>query len=87
MFINKVLAKFNLDQILGRYIEVLLTDSYLLLSVKEASVKRTQLYQQLVGLLAYISTFIRPDILQAHSVLVRHLQNPRQKHIAAAKHV
>jgi len=87
LFINKVSAKINLAQTLGRYPVVLLTDSYLLLSVKEASVKRTQLYQQLVGLLAYISTFTQPNMSQAHSVLVRHLQNPRQKHIAAAKHV
>ena len=80
-------AKFDLAQTLGRYPAVPLTDSYLLPSVEEASVERTQLYQQLVGSLAYISTFTRPDVSRAHSVLARHLQNPGQKHVAAAKHV
>jgi hypothetical protein len=86
-FIDKVSAKFNLAQTSGRYPAVLLIDSYLPSSVEEASVKRTQLYQQLVGSLAYISTFTRPDVSRAHSVLARHLQNPGQKHVAAAKHV
>ena len=86
-FIDKVSAKFDLAQTLGRYPAVPLTDSYLLPSVEEASVERTQLYQQLVGSLAYISTFTRPDVSRAHSVLARHLQNPGQKHVAAAKHV
>lgn len=86
-FIDKVSAKFDLAQTSGRYPAVPLTDSYLLASVEDASVERTQLYQQLVGSLAYISTFTRPDVSRAHSVLARHLQNPGQKHVAAAKHV
>jgi hypothetical protein len=85
-FIDKVSAKFKLAQSTGRYPAVPLTESYLLPSVEEPDAERTREYQQLVGLLAYISTFTRPDVSRAHSVLARHLQNPGQKHLAAAKH-
>ena len=61
-FIDKVSAKFDLAQTLGKYPAVPLTDSYLLPSVEEANIECTQLYQQLVGLSAYISTFTRPNI-------------------------
>jgi hypothetical protein len=85
-FIDKVSVKFDLAQTTGRYPAVPLTESYLPPSVEEPDTDRTRVYQQLVGSLAYISTFTRPDVSRAHSVLARHLQNPGQKHLAAAKH-
>jgi hypothetical protein len=86
-FIDKVAAKFNLTQATGRYPPVPLVENYLQTSPDEPDAKRTHTYQQLVGSLAYISTFTRPDVARAHSVLARHLQNPGQKHMSAARHV
>jgi hypothetical protein len=71
----------------GRYTAVPLLENSLTHSEEETNDQRTQLYQQLVGLLAYISTFTRPNVARAHSVLARHLQNPGQKHVSAVKHV
>jgi hypothetical protein len=36
---------------------------------EEPNSERTKLDQQLVGSLAYIATFTRPDVARAHSVL------------------
>jgi hypothetical protein len=87
-FIEKVVNKFDLDQKSGgRHPAVPLVENSLLQSAEETNYQCTQLYQQLVGSLAYISTFTRPDVGRAHSVLARHLQNPGQKHVSAVKHV
>ncbi|KAF7573279.1 hypothetical protein PtrM4_081840 [Pyrenophora tritici-repentis] len=43
-------------------------------------------YQQLVGSLAYISVFTRPDISLTHSILSRYLNNPGEQHLRAAIH-
>ncbi|KAF7565120.1 hypothetical protein PtrM4_045540 [Pyrenophora tritici-repentis] len=87
-FIEKVVNKYDLDQKSGgRYPAVPLVENSLAQSTKDTSNQRTQLYQQLVRSLAYISTFTRPDVARAHSVLARHLQNPGQKHVSAVKHV
>ncbi|KAI0567911.1 Pol-like protein, partial [Pyrenophora tritici-repentis] len=87
-FIEKVVNKYDLDQKSGgRYPAVPLVENSLAQSTEDTSNQRTQLYQQLVGSLAYISTFTRPDVARAHSVLARHLQNPGQKHVSAVKHV
>ncbi|KAF7573884.1 hypothetical protein PtrM4_055070 [Pyrenophora tritici-repentis] len=87
-FIEKVVNKYDLDQKSGgRYPAVPLIENSLAQSTEDTSNQRTQLYQQLVRSLAYISTFTRPDVARAHSVLARHLQNPGQKHVSAVKHV
>ena len=87
-FIEKVVNKFDLDQKSGgRYPAVPLVENSLAHSTEDPNHQRTQLYQQLVGSLAYISTFTRPDVARAHSVLARHLQNPGQKHLSAVYHV
>jgi hypothetical protein len=87
-FIDKAVKKFDLDlKSRGRYPAVPLVESVLAQSAEKTDHQRTQLYQQLVGSLAYISTFTRPDVARAHSVLARHLQNPGQKHVSAVKHV
>jgi hypothetical protein len=43
-------------------------------------------YQQLVGSMAYISVFTRPDISLTHSVLSRYLTSPGEQHLLAATH-
>ena len=61
-------------------------ENFLPPSTEDPNSQRTKLYQQLVGSLAYIATFTRPDVARAHSVLARHLANPGQKHLYAAIH-
>jgi hypothetical protein len=82
-FIEKVAAKYNIAQ-MSKYLAVPLVDGNLGLSTEEPDDKRTKLYQELVGSLAYISTYTRPDVAQTHLELSRYLQNPGQKHVSAA---
>ncbi|KAF7568935.1 hypothetical protein PtrM4_113500 [Pyrenophora tritici-repentis] len=84
-FINKVASKFNLTSDKG-YPDFPIKENVLPPSTEEPNSKRTKIYQQLVGSLAYIATFTRPDVARAHSVLARHLANPGQKHLYAAIH-
>jgi hypothetical protein len=84
-FIDKVASKFNLTSEKG-YPDFPMKENFLPPSSEEPNSKRTKLYQQLVGSLAYIATFTRPDVARAHSVLARHLANPGQKHLYAAIH-
>jgi hypothetical protein len=85
-FIDKVAAKYNIADT-SKYPAVPLVDGNIGLSTEEPDEQRTKLYQELVGSLAYISTYTRPDVAQAHSELSRYLQNPGQKHVSAAYHV
>jgi hypothetical protein len=64
-FIEKVAAKYNIAQ-MSKYLAVPLVDGNLGLSTEEPDDKRTKLYQELVGSLAYISTYTRPDVAQTH---------------------
>jgi hypothetical protein len=56
-FINKVAAKYNIAQKSTTYPAVLLVDGNISLSTEEPDDKRTKLYQELVGLLAYILAY------------------------------
>ena len=78
-------SKFNLASN-KPYPDFPLKETILPPSTEEPNTERTKLYQQLVGSLAFISTFTRPDVARAHSVLARHLANPGQKHLYAAIH-
>jgi hypothetical protein len=84
-FIDKVAAKYNIAQT-SRYPAVPLVDGNIGLSIEEPEEQRTKLYLELVGSLAYISMYTRPDVTQTHSELSRYLQNPGQKHVSAAYH-
>ena len=86
-FIDKVAAKYNIAQGSTKYPAVPLVDGKIGPSTEEPDEQRTKLYQELVGSLAYISTYTRPDVAQAHLELSRYLQNPGQKHISATYHV
>jgi hypothetical protein len=85
-FIDKVAAKHNIAQMSRAYPAVPLLDGNISPSTEEPDEQRTKLYQELVGSLAYISTYTQPDVAQTHSELSRYLQNPGQKHISAAYH-
>jgi hypothetical protein len=86
-FINKVASKFEIESYSNRGTGAPLAKDYLEASTEPQNDCRTSMYQQLVGLLAYISVFTRPDVARARSVLARHLQNPGQKHLSAAYQV
>jgi hypothetical protein len=86
-FINKVATKFNL-RLKGKavYPDVPLKENWLPKSTEPPNENRTKLYQELVGSLAYLASFTRPETARAHSVLARHLQNPGQKHLHSVIH-
>jgi hypothetical protein len=85
-FIDKVAAKFGLEQTHSRYPDSPLAENYLEPSKDPPDDAQTEKYQQLVGSLGYLSSFTRPDIARTHSILARHLQNPGPAHIRAAIH-
>jgi hypothetical protein len=85
-FIDKVAAKYNIAQTSRAYPAVPLVNGNIGPSTEEPDEQRTKLYQELVGSLAYISMYTRPDVAQTHFELSRYLQNPGQKHVGAAYH-
>jgi hypothetical protein len=85
-FIDKVTAKYNLMEGATTLPEFPMGDTQLQPHtgvVDEALKKR---YQQLVGSMAYISVFTRPDISLTHSILSRYLTSPGEQHLRAAIH-
>ena len=85
-FIDKVTAKYNLMEGATTLPDFPIADTKLkphTETVDEALKKR---YQQLVGSMAYISVFTRPDISFTHSILSRYLTSPGEQHLRAAIH-
>lgn len=76
---DKTATTFDLRLSNTRYPNVPLRDKNLLSSTKELNAARTHRFQQVVGLLVYISTSTCPDVARAHLVLARALQNLGQK--------
>ena len=83
-FIDKVCARFNI-QLVGKSPETPMLENWLPQSVDEPDKNRTKLYQQLVGSLAYIAIWGRPDVARAHVIYACHLTNPGQSHLAKIK--
>jgi hypothetical protein len=83
---HKVAAKYNIAQTSRAYPAVPLVDDNISPSTEDPDEQRTKLCQKLVGSLAYISMYTRPDVAQTNSELSRYLQNPGQKHVSAAYH-
>jgi hypothetical protein len=83
-FIDKVCARFDIEA-LGRSPDVPLTENWLPQSTEEPDTARTKLYQQLVGSLAYIAVWGRPDVARAHVVFACHLTNPGQSHVSKVR--
>jgi hypothetical protein len=54
---------------------------YLEQSLEEPNEARTKTYQELVGYLAYLTQYTRPDLARAHVIHASHLTNPGQAHI------
>ncbi|KAI1507549.1 Pol protein [Pyrenophora tritici-repentis] len=84
-FIDKVAHKYNLMEGATTLPDFPMAETNLEPNtvVDKALKKR---YQQLVGSLAYISVFTRPDISLTHSILSRYLNNPGEQHLRAAIH-
>jgi hypothetical protein len=80
-FINKVCARFGIEAV-GKAPDVPLTENWLPQSTEEPDAARTKLYQQLVGSLAYIAVWGRPDVARTHVVYACHLTNPGQSHVS-----
>lgn len=85
-YIEKVCSRFDIT-VSGRYPDIPITENWLDPSNEEPSKERTKLYQQLVGSLAYIAVWGRPDVARTHVILASHLINPGQKHVSKAKKV
>jgi hypothetical protein len=75
-FIDKVWARFGIEAA-GRSPDVPLTENWLPQSTEQHEATRTKLYQQLVGSLAYIAVWGRPDFARTHVVFACHLTSPR----------
>lgn len=80
-FIDKVCARFSIEAV-GKAPDVPLTENWLPQSTEETDTSRTKLYQQLVGSLAYIAVWGRPDVARTHVVFACHLTNPGQSHVS-----
>ena len=85
-FIDKVTTKYNLMEGAVSLPEFPMADFKLepYTGVVDEALKKR--YQQLVGSMAYISVFTRPDIALTHSILSRYLTNPGEQHLRAAIH-
>ncbi|KAI1515853.1 Pol protein [Pyrenophora tritici-repentis] len=80
-FIDKVCARFSIEAV-GKAPDVPLTENWMPQSTEETDTARTKLYQQLVGSLAYIAVWGRPDVARTHVVFACHLTNPGQSHVS-----
>ncbi|CAE7022001.1 Pol protein [Pyrenophora teres f. teres] len=83
-FIDKVCACFGIETT-GRCPDLPLTENWLPQSNEEPDAARTKLYQQLVGSLAYIAVWGRPDVARTHVVFACHLTNPGQSHVSKVR--
>jgi hypothetical protein len=76
-----VCARFSIEAV-GKAPDVPLTENWLPHSIEEPDAARMKLYQQLVGSLAYIAVWGRPDVARTHVVFACHLINPGESHIS-----
>jgi hypothetical protein len=80
-FIDKVCTRFSISAV-GKAPDVPLTENWLPQSSEKPDAARTKLYQQLVGSLAYIAVWGRPDVARTHVVFACHLTNSGQSHVS-----
>jgi hypothetical protein len=85
-YIDKVAAKYNITST-GRPSEVPMLVNFLEQSLEEPNEARTKTYQELVGYLAYLTQYTRPDLARAHVIHASHLTNPGQAHIESIRRV
>ncbi|WVY90763.1 hypothetical protein V8G54_036277 [Vigna mungo] len=83
-YINEVLKRFKMEKCNSTTIPVM-TNLRLTDHLEEKKVDAT-LYKQIVGSLRYICNS-RPDISYGVGLISRFMSDPRQSHLAAAKHV
>jgi hypothetical protein len=82
-FIDKACSRFDV-RLEGKKPDIPIVDNWLDPSNEEPHAPRTKLYQQVVGSLAYIAVWGRPDVARAHVILASHLINPGQAHLVKA---
>jgi hypothetical protein len=85
-YIDKVAAKYNITST-GRPTEVPMLVNYLEQYTEEPNGARTKTYQELVGYLAYLTQYTRPDLARAHVIHASHLTNPGQAHVESIRRV
>lgn len=85
-YIDKVAAKYNIVST-GRHSEVPMLVNYLEQSTEEPNKARTKTYQELVGHLAFLTQYTRPDLARAHVIHASHLTNPGQAHLESVRRV
>lgn len=61
--------------------------NYLEQSTEEPNKARTKTYQELVGHLAFLTQYTRPDLARAHVIHASHLTNPGQAHLESVRRV
>lgn len=83
-YIEKICSRFNIN-LVGKYPDIPLLENWLPQSNEDPDKARTKLYQQLVGSLAYIAVWGRPDVARAHVVFACHLTNPGQSHVSKVR--
>jgi hypothetical protein len=74
-YIERVVKDFGIAPS-ARYTDVPMTVNQLEPSAKDSHPPRTKRYQQLVGHVAYLVQYTRPDLARTHSVYAAHLVNP-----------
>jgi hypothetical protein len=83
-YLDKLYTKYLLLKQFTRPPATPLPLKELLPSNKPKSDTNTYRYAQLVGLIGYVATATRPDVLKAYSKLAKFLVNPSQHYIDAA---
>jgi hypothetical protein len=73
--IDKVTAKYNIVST-GRPSEVPMLVNFFEQSLEDPNEARTKTYQELVGYLAYLTQYTRPDLARAHVPHASHFTNP-----------
>ncbi|KAL2415479.1 Retrovirus-related Pol polyprotein from transposon TNT 1-94 [Exophiala dermatitidis] len=86
-YIDKLLAKFNVNSYGKKMPSTPLSTESLVPYNGQATPQEIYAYQQRIGSINFAATTTRPDVSRACSVLSQFLRNPSPEHIAAANRV
>jgi hypothetical protein len=85
-YIDKVAAKYHIVWT-SRYSEVPMPVNYLEQSTEEPNKAQTKTYKELVGHLAFLTQYTRPDLARAHVIHAPYLTNPGQSYVESIRRV
>lgn len=85
-YLQRLLIRFNKENVKLRQIP-LQHGTKLSKNDQTATAKDTNLFQQQIGSLIYLSTFTRPDITYAVNLLSRFMANPSPEHFSSLDHL